>query len=104
MKPAYRKRRRDQKGRASIDLLEDDVVSTRADSPGGPYWGPREFLQNVFEMVASVRGDAVLLLMHNGVEVEFDAAAFAEWVRKSQESPAQALLESAAFFLPAPTK
>lgn len=64
------------------------------DSIGG--WGPREFLFQVFAAVARFHGDCIILLTHNGVEMQVNAEQFEAWVRSANSNPVAALLETRA--------
>lgn len=74
---------------------QGDVVIERFDNPGGQGWGPREFIQEMLDCVAGVGGNAIILMVHSGQQVEVDPVAFQEWARRSQADPATALLEPA---------
>jgi hypothetical protein len=75
-----------------LDRYDGDT--RQRDGSGSKGWGPREFLHNMFAMVAELHGDCVLYLVHNGAEIRVDADDFAEWVARSQKDPARALIET----------
>mgnify|MGYP001616941209 CR=1 FL=1 len=55
-------------------------------------WGPRQFLHELFSVVALLHGDCTVYMVHSGVEMEIDVELFRQWVEESQVDPAKALL------------
>ena len=90
--------------RPKVPIDDRDILESRADGPSpSSAWGPREFLQNVLDLVAGVGGHATILMIHSGVKFEVDPEAFREWASRGAEDVVTALLEPQRLLPGAPT-
>lgn len=79
---------------------EDRVVEHLEDWPGrGREWGPRQFLFNLFALTAKYGGDCELYLTHNKMEIGIDPVELEAWIRRSNEDPVRALLDTQTLLL-----
>lgn len=63
----------------------------------GARWGPRQFLFELFTIVAEFYGDCYIYMVHSGELMTVDSKEFEAWVRSAEYDTASALLEPRRF-------
>jgi hypothetical protein len=78
---------------ASKPRVEDcDILQYQADNVGHP-WGPKQFLQKLFDLVGAYAGEVDIFFIHSEQLMSVDAESFRAWAQRSREQPEIALTE-----------
>jgi hypothetical protein len=70
-------------------------LSSRQDAGGS--WGPRQFLFEIFQLVAEYHGDCYIYMVHSDELMTVDSKEFEVWIRGAEYDTASALLEPRRF-------